>query len=662
MNNQTMGPSTETESLEMTWDGKLVVVSYLLSVQACYTAFLILQLRFSRLSLVLGSLCLSVCGIWGMHFVGMAAMRMDARVSFDVAWTVVSAVVAFACTTGAFLVVDKKMPADSSQLFQDLSLASHIREFKRAPQGWLVLAAFLIAAGVCSMHYLGLHAVQTEATVTYNYGAITASCVVALLAAYAALCFAFVLPVTKRYTTPTALVAGVAVTGMHYCGMYGYTYHLPPAARVPHTSDVEGYVLYIVFACAGTSFSVLAYATYLYRSSLKRAAIRATVTADRIIRGNYSVLGDSDSEIEKEGTMRAIQDAYLRMGRQLQRLKLYLPQSLLAVYEQGEGLAADGAEVDTDTGTETDLRSSAVSKTSQRPSGSTSASAAAPAVDASPLDRGVALQKVTVLVVNTRKFHASFASSPAGIPRLQHEFLEVVGACVATYKGIIDSFQGDHAVCTFNAASPNPGHPGKSVMAAVAIAAKTAERSNLSVTMGISSGLCLVGVLGTSSMKRLNVVGATFTQAAVLERLCKQYSGVSCLVAGHCVEDMEHVVDLQCVDVLRLPGREHLSVLFSPGSVRKANRTEEWMYQLDSPEEGGIVKRIFFLYAKEEEDEARAVAAASRTTCLQPHHARMLHRPARHHASYSQGLFYSSCVLGEDPKEFHSKALGGMIV
>jgi NO-binding membrane sensor protein with MHYT domain len=137
-------------------------------------------------------------GIWVMHFVAMMGFEVEGtQIKYDVPLTVASAVVAIVVVgTGLFLV---------------------------SYGGGRVLAllggGLLTGLGVASMHYLGMYAMNMSAHVSYDRRIVAASVLIAVVAATVALWFT--LRVKRAvWITGAALVMGVAVSGMHYTGMY----------------------------------------------------------------------------------------------------------------------------------------------------------------------------------------------------------------------------------------------------------------------------------------------------------------------------------------------------------------------------------------------------------------------------------------------------------
>ncbi|MER6508041.1 MHYT domain-containing protein [Nonomuraea sp. NPDC001636] len=137
-------------------------------------------------------------GIWVMHFVAMMGFAVEGtQIKYDVPLTVISAAVAVVVVgTGLFLV-----------------------SYGRGRALALLGGGLLTGLGVASMHYLGMYAMNMSAHVSYDRTIVAGSVVIAVVAATAALWFT--LRVKKSvWITGAALVMGVAVSGMHYTGMY----------------------------------------------------------------------------------------------------------------------------------------------------------------------------------------------------------------------------------------------------------------------------------------------------------------------------------------------------------------------------------------------------------------------------------------------------------
>ena len=117
---------------------------------------------------------------------------------------------------------------------------------------------------------------------------------------------------------------------------------------------------------------------------------------------------------------------------------------------------------------------------------------------------GLVFKKVAVLMINARGTHALATSGGAAkLEREQVRLVELVERCARAEKGVVDAFQGDHFVVTFNAvrAVGSPGRNGALVGLSVE---EGAQRDGLALgrfSMGLSVGRAHVGNVGSATMK-----------------------------------------------------------------------------------------------------------------------------------------------------------------
>lgn len=139
-------------------------------------------------------------GIWAMHFIGMLAFHMDIHVTYHIGLVILSILPAVASSGIAFYMISRK---NSSKLH-------------------LLVAAFFISIGIICMHYSGMGAMQMGATISYNPFMWGLSAVVAFIASYIGLLLLYTLPNVPRFhwrKWVSAILIGLAVSGMHYIGM-----------------------------------------------------------------------------------------------------------------------------------------------------------------------------------------------------------------------------------------------------------------------------------------------------------------------------------------------------------------------------------------------------------------------------------------------------------
>ncbi|MBW7455728.1 EAL domain-containing protein [Paenibacillus sepulcri] len=189
----------------------LVILSCLIAVASSYSALdLTGKIYTSKdklrlLWLVCGAFSMGL-GIWSMHFVGMLAMRLPIRISYDIKLVLLSVVLAI----GVSLIA----------LF-----TAHLQRM-----GWkeIWLSGGLMAAGICGMHYIGMAAMTVD--ISYDPWMVVLSVIIAVTASAAALGMLYYFrQQTVRYALlfklGSSLVMGGGIAGMHYTGMAGAYFH-----------------------------------------------------------------------------------------------------------------------------------------------------------------------------------------------------------------------------------------------------------------------------------------------------------------------------------------------------------------------------------------------------------------------------------------------------
>ncbi|MED7826064.1 MHYT domain-containing protein [Streptomyces chiangmaiensis] len=146
-------------------------------------------------------------GIWTMHFVAMLGFAVTGtEIRYDVPLTILSLLVAMIVVgVGVFAV-------------------GHSRDRARA----LFLGGLTTGLGVASMHYLGMAALRLHGTVHYDPLMVGVSVLIAVVAATAAL-WAGLNIKSPIAVTVASLVMGVAVSSMHYTGMFAVSVHVTPS-------------------------------------------------------------------------------------------------------------------------------------------------------------------------------------------------------------------------------------------------------------------------------------------------------------------------------------------------------------------------------------------------------------------------------------------------
>ena len=209
------------------YNPSLVLLSFVIAVFASYTA-LDLAIRIksaltrTRWLWLIGEAIGMGIGIWSMHFVAMLAFHLPIPVNYDVLTTSLSLLYAIIASGVALGLLSRS----NFQL------------------GRLIGGGICMGAAIAWMHYTGMAAMHLQAEIQYHAGWVGLSVVIAVAASMAALWLAFRLqnnPSSSvlRQKLSSAVVMGIAISGMHYTGMFA-THFIPQdylAVEPSHTID-----------------------------------------------------------------------------------------------------------------------------------------------------------------------------------------------------------------------------------------------------------------------------------------------------------------------------------------------------------------------------------------------------------------------------------------
>lgn len=192
------------------------VLAYLMSAVGCMLGLLLTaKARTATGSararwLIGGALSIGGTGVWVMHFIAMMGFAVGGgRIRYDVPLTIGSAVLAMIVVGAGLFLVSRG----------------------NAGFGALLLGGLLAGLGVAGMHYLGMFAMNMSAHVSYDPALVALSVVIAIVASTVALWFT--LRVSGALATGgAALIMAVAISGMHYVGMFALEVR-PRVSTVP---------------------------------------------------------------------------------------------------------------------------------------------------------------------------------------------------------------------------------------------------------------------------------------------------------------------------------------------------------------------------------------------------------------------------------------------
>ncbi|MBB1385170.1 PAS domain S-box protein [Pseudoalteromonas sp. SG45-5] len=222
------------------YDPVLVSMSVLIAIFSAFFTTKLIDLAkstkfpsYQRLANVTAATVFSV-GIWSMHFIGMLAFSLCTNIQYDPMITLLSFIPAFlACQYAVAMLVNS-----------DGNLKT------------LATCSILLGAGIGTMHYSGMAAMQLAPLLRYDPIIFGLSIIIAIALSFIALYSRFNLEIFFPTLAPfqsrliSAVILGLAVAGMHYMGM--------AATRFVATSPI----LYEdADATAGLTFIAIAVAT-----------------------------------------------------------------------------------------------------------------------------------------------------------------------------------------------------------------------------------------------------------------------------------------------------------------------------------------------------------------------------------------------------------------
>ncbi|KAA1164163.1 MHYT domain-containing protein [Pseudoalteromonas fuliginea] len=222
------------------YDPVLVSMSVLIAIFSAFFTTRLIDLAkstkfpsYQRLANVTAATVFSV-GIWSMHFIGMLAFSLCTNIQYDPMITLLSFIPAFlTCQYAVAMLVNS-----------DGNLKT------------LATCSILLGAGIGTMHYSGMAAMQLAPLLRYDPIIFGLSIIIAIALSFIALYSRFNLEIFFPKLAPfqsrliSAVILGLAVAGMHYMGM--------AATRFVATSPI----LYEdADATAGLTFIAIAVAT-----------------------------------------------------------------------------------------------------------------------------------------------------------------------------------------------------------------------------------------------------------------------------------------------------------------------------------------------------------------------------------------------------------------
>lgn len=187
--------------------------------------------------------------------------------------------------------------------------------------------------------------------------------------------------------------------------------------------------------------------------------------------------------------------------------------------------------------------------------------------DPSMLSLGGELRELTVLFCDIRGFTAlSEGMDPQALTAMLNNFLTPMSDVLLTSEATIDKYMGDAIMAFWNAPFEIRDHRRCACLAALKMMETLDELNSrtgydLRIGIGLNSGTCCVGNLGSSQRFSYSAIGDGVNVASRVEGLCKQY-GISILLTDSVAEGASDLAILP-IDVVQVAGRTEPVTLFT---------------------------------------------------------------------------------------------------
>jgi adenylate cyclase len=181
------------------------------------------------------------------------------------------------------------------------------------------------------------------------------------------------------------------------------------------------------------------------------------------------------------------------------------------------------------------------------------------AEDPTALTLGGEMREITILFSDIRGFTSlSEKMDPEQITSLLNRFLTPMTDLLLESGATIDKYIGDAIMCFWNAPLATTDHPRRACVAALGMM-KALEELNkresmtLKIGVGLNTGACCVGNLGSEQRFSYSAIGDSVNVAARVEGLTKQY-GLPILITEYTSVHASGLAQIE-IDLVRVVGR-----------------------------------------------------------------------------------------------------------
>ncbi len=201
-------------------------------------------------------------------------------------------------------------------------------------------------------------------------------------------------------------------------------------------------------------------------------------------------------------------------------------------------------------------------------------------------------RNMTVLFSDVRGFTTiseTYKNDPQGLTTLMNRFLTPVTNAIVARNGTIDKYMGDAVMAFWNAPLDDPAHQRNACHAALDVLARVTELNRvreqeastnghrfvpIKMGIGINSGTCAVGNMGSDLRFQYTVMGDSVNLASRLEGQTKGY-GLSIIIGAATAAAAPEFALLE-IDSLRVKGKTEPEVIYTIVGGAEAAQTPEY--------------------------------------------------------------------------------------
>ena len=172
--------------------------------------------------------------------------------------------------------------------------------------------------------------------------------------------------------------------------------------------------------------------------------------------------------------------------------------------------------------------------------------------------------EITALFADIRDFTSiSESVEPEEISSILNLYFSEMVPIVKKHHGMINKFMGDAMLAVFGAPIESKDHAKNAVLCAMEMLEKQRElqqrwkeegKSNISIGIGISSGIAFVGNIGAEDRLEYTAIGDTVNIASRLESFNKLYN-TKLLISAHTYEKVKDLVDVIKIHSVTVKGK-----------------------------------------------------------------------------------------------------------